>query len=83
MGIRLNIGVARATKLPDGSVDLIFSTVVFEHIGADILSGLLTEFRRLASPDAVTSHYVGLADQYASFDRSITPFNCMRYTARQ
>jgi hypothetical protein len=26
---------------------------------------------------------VRLADQYASFDRSITPFNCIRYTARQ
>lgn len=83
MGIHLNIGDARATKLPDGSADLIFSTVVFEHIDADILSGLLKEFRRIASPDAVMSHYVGLADQYASFDKSITPFNFLQFSDRQ
>ena len=83
LNIHVRIDDARATALPDNSVDLVFSTVVFEHIGAEILKGLLTEFGRIAKPDAVMSHYVGLADQYASFDKSITPFNFLKYSDRQ
>ncbi len=81
--IHLRVGDSRHTNLPPHSVDLVFSTVVFEHIPAAVLRGLLAEFRRVISPDGVMSHYIGLADQYASVDRSITPFNFLRYTSRQ
>jgi hypothetical protein len=83
LNIHVRIGDARATALPDNSLDLVFSTVVFEHIGAEILRGLLSAFGRIAKPDAVMSHYVGLSDQYASFDKSITPFNFLKYSDRQ
>ncbi len=83
INIHLCIGDARNTNLPENFVDLIFSTVVFEHIDAEILAGLLVEFKRVASPDAVMSHYIGLADQYASFDKSITPYNFLKYSDRQ
>jgi hypothetical protein len=83
LNIQVRIGDARATELPENSVDMIFSTVVFEHIGAEILRGLLAEFERISKPDAIMSHYVGLADQYASFDKSITPFNFLKYCDRQ
>ena len=29
------------------------------------------------------SHYIGLADQYASFDNSITPFNFLNYSEKK
>ena len=80
INIHIRVGDARNSKLPDHSMDFIFSTVVLEMISAEVLSGLLNKFRRLASPDNVMSHYVGLADQYASFDRSITPYNFLRYS---
>ena len=83
LNIHMCIGDARSSSLPDKSVDLIFSTVVLELIGPEILRGMFGEFCRVASPDAVMSHYVGLADQYASFDKSITPFNFLKYTDRQ
>ena len=83
LNIQVRIGDARASALPDNSMDLIFSTVVLEHIDAKILRGLLAEFRRIAKPYAVMSHCVGLADQYASFDKSITPFNFLKYSDRQ
>lgn len=80
LNIHLRIGDARNSALPNESIDLFFSTVVLEHIQADVLTGLLTEFRRMASQNAVMSHYVGLADQYASFDKSLTPYNFMKYS---
>lgn len=83
LNIRVRIGDARTTALPDQSIDFIFSTVVLEMIDAKTLKGLLAEFRRLASPHTVMSHYVGLGDQYASFDKSITPYNFLKYSKRQ
>ena len=82
LNIHVRIGDARSTALPDQSIDLVFSTFVFEHPGADIIKGLLAEFRRVASPQAVMSHYVGIADQYAGFDKSITPYNFLKYSDR-
>jgi hypothetical protein len=82
LNIHIRIEDARDTTLPDRSIDLIFSTVAFEMIRADVLGGLLKEFRRLASFDAVMSHYVGLMNQYATFDNSIGPYNFLKYSDR-
>jgi hypothetical protein len=73
---------ARATGLSANSIDLFFSTSVLEHIPRDILGGIFREFRRLASNNAAMSHRIGLDDQYHYLDRSITPFNFMRYSDR-
>ncbi|MBI5589812.1 MAG: class I SAM-dependent methyltransferase [Deltaproteobacteria bacterium] len=78
--IHTRIGDARSSELPDKSIDLVYSNFVFEHPSADTLNGLLAEFRRIASPHAVMSHHVGIADQYADFDKSITYYNYMKYT---
>ena len=83
MNIKLRIADARVSQLADKSIDLIFSTVVFQHIEANILKELLTEFRRVASNDAVMTHYIGLTDQYAFFDQSITAFNFLKYSDSQ
>lgn len=83
LNIHTRIGDARSTGLPAGSVDLVFSTVVFEHVPRDVLAGLFTEFRRVSSPHAVMSHYIGLKDQYANFDPSLSPFNFLKYSERQ
>jgi hypothetical protein len=83
LGIHARVGDARDTMLPEGSVDLVFSTVVLEHIRREVLLDLLNEFRRVVSHEGVMSHYIGLADQYASFDKVITPYNFLKYTDRQ
>lgn len=76
-------GDARRTDVDNSSKDLIFSTVVLEHIDRDIILDLYKEFRRIAKPDAIMSHYIGLEDQYCGFDSSITPFNFLRYSDKQ
>jgi hypothetical protein len=81
--IHFRLGDSRNSMLPAQSIDLIFSTVVLEHISLALLVDLFEEFKRVASTGAVMSHLIGLADQYASFDGSITPYNFMKYSDRQ
>lgn len=83
LNIHICVGDARETKLHDNSIDFIFSTVVLEHISSDVLVGLLDTFKRVAKSQAIMSHHIGLCDQYASFDKSITPFNFLKYSDRQ
>ena len=49
LNIRTVVGDARKTSLPANAVDLVCSTVVFEHISRDILAGLFAEFRRVST----------------------------------
>lgn len=83
MNIHMMVRDARNSGLPDGSVDLFFSTGVLEYIPRAVLRGILDEFRRLATPRAVMSHWISMIDQFSYFDKSITPFNYLKYTAKQ
>jgi hypothetical protein len=84
---KLNIHVlirdAQKTDLAPGSIDLFVSTTVLEYIDEEVLEGMFSEFKRLASPNAIMSHYVDLYDQYSVFDRSITRFNFLRYSTNR
>jgi hypothetical protein len=83
---RLNIHAVvqdvRSSGLANRSVDMVFSHGVLEHLPPPMLSEALAELRRLCSGSSVMSHFIGMADQFANFDRSITPFNNMRYSDR-
>jgi len=72
----------RRSGLADGSADMVFSHGVLEHFPPPMLAEALGELRRVCSEDSVTSHFIGMADQFASFDKSITAFNNLRYSAR-
>jgi hypothetical protein len=74
---------ARQTGLETGSVNFIFSSGVLEYIPVPILRELLTEFRRVAAPAAVMVHRLNLVDQFAYFDRRLSPFHHLRYTEAQ
>jgi len=82
LNVRAMVGDARHSGLPEGTIDLIASTVVLEYISRDVLLGLLCEFRRAAAPHGVMSHEVDMIDQYSFFDSSITPFNFLRFSDR-
>ena len=83
---RLNIHVrvqdAQQTGLAAGSVDFLFSTGVLEYIPRPILANILAEFKRVAKPGAITSHYINLRDVYSYFDSSLTPFNNLKFSER-
>jgi hypothetical protein len=83
LNIHLLIADARNTKIPDRSIDIVFSTQVLEHINAEVLTSLFSEFKSIAANDAVMIHYIGLIDQFSSFDKSITPYNFYKYSDAQ
>jgi len=70
---------ARETGLEGSSIDFIESNTTLEYIPKDIVKGIFIEYRRLASPTALMSHFIVTGDHYADFDKSITPFNFLRY----
>lgn len=70
---------ARATGLPDGSVDFIVSTNTFEHIPRSSLVEILKEFRRLLSRRGLMSLRIDYQDHYSFSDRRISAFNFLRF----
>jgi len=58
---------AASTGLPDGSIDLIFSYGVIEHIPLDDLHRLMRETRRILSPDGRAYHNIGLHDHFCGW----------------
>ena len=83
MNIHALIRDARHTELPAASIDLVYSNCCFEHIPLAIQAGLHAEFKRVAAKDSVISHFVGIGDQYARFDPSISMFNYLKFTSKQ
>ena len=77
--------VADASKLAMGSasVDLVTSNNTLEHIPADALASILSEFRRVIRPGGASSHLIDLADHYAGFDSSLTPYHFLRFSQRR
>jgi SAM-dependent methyltransferase len=60
---RLLIGGPEAlARIPDGSIDLVVSTAVLEHVRRDLLAPLLAELRRVSAPDAVGLHAIDFQD---------------------
>ena len=69
--------------LPSESIDFIFSTGALEIIPRRALINMMLEFRRLSSKAGIASYWVTLGDAYATFDRTITPFNFLKYPANR
>ena len=73
---------AARTDLPAGSVDLVFSNSVLEHVQTEALAPLLRETRRILKPGGLMFHSVNCGDHYAYVDPSINQLNYLRYSER-
>ncbi|HEY7018628.1 MAG TPA: class I SAM-dependent methyltransferase [Gaiellaceae bacterium] len=73
---------ARATGLPEGSVDFVSSTDTCEHIPGDDLAAIFGECLRLLRPGGAFSCRIDLQDHYAYFDRSLSRYHFLRYSDR-
>jgi hypothetical protein len=81
--IHFEVRDAQNTRLETGSIDFFVSTGVLEYIPPAILKNILIEAGRIGSAEMIQSHYLNLVDQYSYFDRSVTPFNFLKYSERQ
>jgi SAM-dependent methyltransferase len=73
---------ARATRLPDGSVDFVSSTDVCEHVPEDDLAAIFRECFRLLRPGGAFSCRIDLQDHYSYFDRGLSRYNFLRFSDR-
>ena len=71
---------ATRTGLDDGSVDVLFSNAVLQHIPGPIVEDCLREAFRILKPGGVTVHAVNCGDQYAYADRRVHQLNYLRYS---
>lgn len=70
---------AANTGLPGGSVDIITTTSVLEHVPFEQLRPILAECRRLMHDRSVMNHVIDYSDHYAHSDASITQYNFLRF----
>jgi predicted SAM-dependent methyltransferase len=73
---------ARKTGLDDGSIDAIISTNTMEHIPLEDLATILLECHRLLRKGGIVSARVDYGDHYSYSDKSIGPWNYMKYSEK-
>jgi len=61
-GVYLTDGLASLRSIPAGSVDLLWSHAVLEHVRLQDLEAFFAELRRVASPQARMSHRIDFMD---------------------
>jgi SAM-dependent methyltransferase len=71
---------ATATALPAGSIDIVFSNSVLEHMPAAAIEAAFTEALRILRPGGVMFHAVNCGDHYAYVDRSIHQLHYLQYS---
>lgn len=73
---------ASATSFQPATFDFITNSATLEHIPETVLAAILTECHRILKPSGLISCLVDLKDHYSYSDRSITPYNFLRYEER-
>jgi len=73
---------ASATGLEDGSVDVVFSNSVLEHVAGPVIEACFAESRRILRPHGIIFHSVNCGDHYAYIDRAIDQLHYLRYSGR-
>ena len=79
LGVDYRVGGLPGALLPPASVDLVVSHAVLEYVSEPAFKELLDAFRRVLKSDGVMSHWIDFSDEYAYFDKSISPLNFLRY----
>lgn len=68
--------------LDDGSVDVMFSNSVLEHVTPEVIAPLYHEAMRVLRPGGVMFHSVNCGDHYAYVDRKLHQLNYLKYSDR-
>lgn len=69
----------RTEMSASGSVDIVISISVFEHIPAKVLELMISDFRRVLAPGGAMVHFIDCSDHYSHRDRSISRCNFLQY----
>lgn len=83
IGIVQVVKDVRVNSFSDEYFDLIHSNNTFEHINPKELKQILLEFLRIMKRGGAMSHFIDMTDHFAHFDKSITVYNFLKYSAKQ
>lgn len=83
LSIHYVIGDARSTGLPASYFDLVHSNNTLEHIPKEILKSILVETNRVGKGGCIHSHFIDMSDHFAHMDRSITPYNFLKFSTKR
>jgi SAM-dependent methyltransferase len=73
---------AAHTNYPQGSLDLITSHAVLEHVPRESIRDYLLETRRLLRPGGMMVHLIDHRDHWHHFDPGIGPLNFLKFSRR-
>lgn len=73
---------AANTKIETGTIDIVYSNLVLEHVPQEVLLDIHSESLRLLAPDGVIWHNVDYSDHYATTRQHLSPINMLRYSER-
>ncbi|CAM4003207.1 Class I SAM-dependent methyltransferase [Novosphingobium lubricantis] len=69
--------------IEDGSVDLVISSDVMEHVPRDAVPALCADLKRILRPGGHVSQQIVYVDHLTIYDRAVHPKNYLRYSDRQ
>lgn len=72
---------ASTTALPSGSIDMVFSNVVLEHLPVADVHRLFEEAHRVLRPGGYMAHLIDPSDHFSHGDASISPVNFLRFSS--
>ena len=72
---------ATRTGLAAGSVDMVFSNSVLEHVPPNVITALYAESRRILAPGGLMFHSVNCGDHYAYVDRRLHQLHYLQYSS--
>ncbi|MEM1034082.1 MAG: class I SAM-dependent methyltransferase [Myxococcota bacterium] len=74
---------AAALPLREGTIDLVVTFVVLQHVPPDPMVAILREGRRLLREDGEMVHIANTSDHFSHADPALSPLHFLRYSARQ
>lgn len=72
-------GDATESGLDAGSVDVVYSFQVFEHLPVPVIEGLLREARRILAPGGLMISAIDPGDHYRTVDPALSRVHFLRY----
>jgi hypothetical protein len=74
---------AAKTGLGPGSVDVVFSNSVLEHVPGPVIEAMFAESMRILPPGGLMFHSVNCGDHYAYADRKIHQLHYLQFSDEQ
>ncbi len=70
----------RQSGMAPGSVDVVVSRAVLEHIPPEVIQGIFIETARILKPGGITCHLIDNSDHWEHVDHSLSRINFLKYS---